>query len=104
MAFVTHGVMAGEIGKDMEPGLMLTPPRFGAVDDDGYLTASEIAKLKLNADWVLLSAGNAANAWSFIAAGKLALRHFSCRFLQISGKRRANKGVSNLPEVHMKKS
>ncbi len=62
LAFATHGVMAGELGKDMEPGLILTPPVLGTVDDDGYLTASEIAKLKLNADWVLLSACNTAAA------------------------------------------
>lgn len=30
--------------------------------DDGLLTASEIAQLKLNADWVILSACNAAGA------------------------------------------
>lgn len=62
IAFATHGVMAGEINGVGEAGLILTPPQQGTVDDDGFLAASEIAKLKLNADWVLLSACNTAAA------------------------------------------
>jgi CHAT domain-containing protein len=51
-----------------EPGLLLTPPAKGTSDavlleqDDGYLTATEIAALKLDADWVVLSACNSAGA------------------------------------------
>ena len=37
---------------------MLTLPKAATSDDDGLLTASEIAQLKLNADWVVLSACN----------------------------------------------
>lgn len=62
LAFATHGVMAGEIEGVGEPGLILTPPMQGSLDDDGYLSAGEIAKLKLNADWVVLSACNTAAA------------------------------------------
>jgi CHAT domain-containing protein len=62
VAFATHGVMADEIGLGMEPGLLLTPPGKGTLDDDGYLAAGEIARLRLNADWVLLSACNTAAA------------------------------------------
>lgn len=62
LAFATHGVMAGEIKGIGEPGLILTPPSQGTLEDDGYLSASEIAKLKLNADWVVLSACNTAAA------------------------------------------
>lgn len=62
IAFATHGVMAGEINGVGEVGLILTPPQHGTVEDDGYLAASEIAKLKLNADWVVLSACNTAAA------------------------------------------
>lgn len=59
VAFSTHGIMAGEISVP-EPGLVLTPPVQATADDDGYLAASEVAKLNLNADWVILSACNTA--------------------------------------------
>ena len=42
--------------------MILSPPRQTSADDDGYLSASEIARLKLNADWVLLSACNTTSA------------------------------------------
>ncbi len=60
LAFATHGVMAGELKGVGEPGLILTPPKTGSIEDDGYLSASEISKLNLNADWVVLSACNTA--------------------------------------------
>jgi CHAT domain-containing protein len=44
----------------MEPGLILSPPKIATEDDDGYLSGSEIASLKLDADWVILSACNTA--------------------------------------------
>ena len=43
-----------------EPGLILTPPNIATEGDDGYLSASEITNLKLDADWVILSACNTA--------------------------------------------
>jgi CHAT domain-containing protein len=43
-----------------EPALLLTPPETASDEDDGLLTASEVATLKLNADWVVLSACNTA--------------------------------------------
>ena len=58
--FATHGALAGELEDTSEPGLILTPPATASKDDDGYLSASEIAALKLNADWVILSACNTA--------------------------------------------
>jgi CHAT domain-containing protein len=58
--FATHGTIAGEIEGTSEPGLILTPPKGQSELDDGYLSASEIAALKLDADWVILSACNTA--------------------------------------------
>jgi CHAT domain-containing protein/tetratricopeptide (TPR) repeat protein len=58
--FATHGAVAGELASGSEPGLILTPPDNPTEADDGYLTASEIAALKLDADWVILSACNTA--------------------------------------------
>jgi CHAT domain-containing protein len=58
--FATHGAVAGELSGTTEPGLILTPPDAASDIDDGYLTASEIAALKLDADWVILSACNTA--------------------------------------------
>jgi CHAT domain-containing protein len=58
--FATHGAIAGELAGTTEPGLILTPPEKATTGDDGYLSASEIAALKLDADWVILSACNTA--------------------------------------------
>ncbi|HEY7269851.1 MAG TPA: CHAT domain-containing protein, partial [Dehalococcoidia bacterium] len=68
--FATHGVLAtdsedAKLQVHGEAGLLLTPPRAGASYEelrkgDGLLTASEIAQLKLDADWVVLSACNSA--------------------------------------------
>ena len=60
IAVATHGAVAGQLGDGSEPGLLLTPPMTSAETDDGYLSASEIAALKLDADWVILSACNTA--------------------------------------------
>ncbi len=59
LLFATHGLVAGEAGA-AEPGLVLTPPETATAEDDGILMASEVAALKLNADWVILSACNTA--------------------------------------------
>jgi CHAT domain-containing protein len=58
--FATHGALAGQLDGTHEPGLILTPPDTATEEDDGYLSASEIASLKLDADWVILSACNTA--------------------------------------------
>jgi CHAT domain-containing protein len=60
VAFATHGLLAGEFRGLAEPALVLTPPNRATEIDDGLLTASEIANLKLDADWVILSACNTA--------------------------------------------
>jgi CHAT domain-containing protein len=56
--FATHGLVAGEVKGLAEPSLALTLPKQPSDFDDGLLTASEVAQLKLNADWVVLSACN----------------------------------------------
>jgi CHAT domain-containing protein len=62
--FATHGLLAGETellaAANAEPALILTPPQTASAEDDGLLTASEIAQLRLDADWVVLSACNTA--------------------------------------------
>ena len=64
--FATHGLLAGETARfaknKAEPALLLTPPAANEAsdDDNGLLNASEVAQLKLNADWVILSACNTA--------------------------------------------
>ncbi len=78
--FATHGLLAGETAQltgarqTREPALVLTPPpqrdisalerltreTGPAPEDDGLLTASEVASLRLDADWVVLSACNTA--------------------------------------------
>lgn len=65
IAFATHGLVAGEIDGLDEPALVVTPD--GA--DDGLLTASEIMHLRLDADWVLLSACNTAAGSGVDGAG-----------------------------------
>ena len=72
--FATHGLVAGEtesLGANSEPALLLTPPVAPTDADDGLLTAGEVAQLKLNADWVVLSACNTA------AGGKAGGQPFS---------------------------
>lgn len=89
--FAVHGLVAGSFAEQLtEPALVLTPPaadrlglehvidapgaaaraapisleaalRQGARVDDGLLTASEVAALDLNADWVILSACDTAS-------------------------------------------
>jgi CHAT domain-containing protein len=58
--FATHGLVAGELPGLAEPALALSVPGEPSELDDGLLTASEVAQLKLNADWVILSACNTA--------------------------------------------
>ena len=54
IAFATHGLLEGEVAGLLEPALVLTPNDT----EDGLLTASEVAALTMDADWVILSACN----------------------------------------------
>ncbi len=56
--FATHGLVAGDVKGFAEPSLALSIPTQPTDLDDGLLTSSEVAQLKLNADWVVLSACN----------------------------------------------
>ena len=56
----THGLIAGEVQGLAEPTLVFSLPDQPSDIDDGLLTASEVSQLKLNADWVVLSACNTA--------------------------------------------
>ncbi|HTY76643.1 MAG TPA: CHAT domain-containing tetratricopeptide repeat protein [Candidatus Bathyarchaeia archaeon] len=60
VAFATHGLLPGELKCKSEPALALTPPAAATADEDGLLDAGEVAQLKLDADWVVLSACNTA--------------------------------------------
>lgn len=60
LAIATHGLLASEAGDIGQPGLVFTPPGSPTMQDDGYLTAEEIAALRIEAGWVILSACNTA--------------------------------------------
>ncbi|WP_430419654.1 CHAT domain-containing protein [Phenylobacterium sp.] len=60
VVLATHGLIPTSINRLDEPGLVFTPPSTASSLDDGYLSASEAAALKLSADWLILSACNTA--------------------------------------------
>lgn len=59
LGFSTHGLLSGDVEGIDEAGLVLTPPDIPrAASNDGFLAASEVATLSLDANWVLLAACN----------------------------------------------
>jgi CHAT domain-containing protein len=58
--FATHALVAGDVEKfakvKAEPSLVLSIPDKPTDEDDGLLRASDVAMLKMNADFVVLSA------------------------------------------------
>lgn len=62
IAFATHGLVSGELRGVTEPGLVMTPE--AGKPDSGLLTASDVASMRLDADWVILTACNTAAAES----------------------------------------
>ncbi len=60
LMFATHGLMSGEMPGVFQPALALSNPNVTGESEDGMLTMEEILSLKLNADWVVLSACNTA--------------------------------------------
>lgn len=58
LAFATHGLVPGELNGLNQPALALSAPAVSGVEGDGLLTMEEVLALKLDADWVVLSACN----------------------------------------------
>lgn len=58
LAFATHGLVPGELNGLSQPALALSSPAVTGNEGDGLLTMEEILGLKLDADWVVLSACN----------------------------------------------
>ncbi|MGQ0675629.1 MAG: CHAT domain-containing protein, partial [Rhodospirillales bacterium] len=58
--FATHGLVAGEITGLSQPALAMSGPEVAPEGGNGLLTMEEILSLKLDADWVVLSACNTA--------------------------------------------
>ena len=58
VAFATHGLVPGDLNGLTQPALALTAPNVAGIDGDGLLTMEEVLALKLDADWVVLSACN----------------------------------------------
>ncbi len=89
MLFATHGLVSGEMEGLTEPALLLSPGE----GDDGLLTASEVATMRIGADWVILSACNTAagetaqapaysglaQAFRYAGAGALLVSHWPVR-------------------------
>ena len=60
VAFATHGLVPGDLDGLTQPALALTAPDIAGVPGNGLLTMEKILALKLDADWVVLSACNTA--------------------------------------------
>src|SRR5262249_8319101 len=58
--FATHGLVPGDLDGLAQPALALSSPDIPGVQGDGLLTVEKILGLKLDADWVVLSACNTA--------------------------------------------
>ncbi len=60
VAFATHGLVPGDLDGLTQPALALSAPQVAGVKGDGLLTMEKILALRLDADWVVLSACNTA--------------------------------------------
>jgi CHAT domain-containing protein/tetratricopeptide (TPR) repeat protein len=58
IAFATHALVPGDVDGLDQPALALSSPSVTGDKEDGLLTMTEIMKLKMNADWIVLSACN----------------------------------------------
>jgi CHAT domain-containing protein len=69
VAFATHAILGEELEGVAQSALVLSPGPSGEPDDDGLLTTSEIAELRLGADFIILSACNTAAGVNASAEG-----------------------------------
>ena len=58
IAFASHALLPWDLDGLDQPAIALSSPAVVGGDEDGVLTMSEIMKLRLNADWAVLSACN----------------------------------------------
>ena len=58
IAFATHALLPGDLDGLEQAALAFSSPTITGSNEDGLLTVEEILKIKLNADWVILSACN----------------------------------------------
>ena len=65
----THGILGGEVPTLAEPAIVLSWEE----EEDGFLTASEVRRLDLNADLVVLSACNTGNGEYFRGEGLMGM-------------------------------
>ena len=75
LAFATHGLVSGDLNGLHQPALALSAPEVAGTGGDGLLTMDEILGLRLDADWVVLSAcntgtGNGAGAEAVSGLGR----------------------------------
>jgi CHAT domain-containing protein len=61
VAFASHGLVPGDLEGLTQPALALSAPDVAEVEGDGLLTMDKILSLRLDADWVVLSACNTAS-------------------------------------------
>ncbi len=115
LSFATHGMVANELEGVGEAALVMSLPE-GANDNasnDGILTSSEIANMKLRANWVILSACNTGageslgddafsgltSAFLYAGADSLLVSHWPVRddaasYLTVNTVKNAQNGVS----------
>ena len=58
VAFATHGLVPGDLDGLVQPALALSAPQVTGGNQDGLLTMGEVLGLRLDADWLVLSACN----------------------------------------------
>jgi len=61
VAFASHGLVPGDLEGLTQPALALSAPDVADVEGDGLLTMDKVLSLRLDADWVVLSACNTAS-------------------------------------------